>query len=157
MSLGLESLGLQSLGLSPQAAGGGGGGGTAVGLATESDAALALAGRQIRAVGLATESDTALALTSAAGFDFHTATGLVFGDLAGGLVGLARQSSVAMVLRVYAVGSGALVVESGTLTTDSNGRLGRYSHASLAAATAYHCVFVRASDGEIACAKLTTT
>lgn len=91
------------------------------------------------------------------GFDFDTATGLVFGDLAGALTSIARQTAVSMVLRVYAVGSGALVHESGTLTTDSNGRLARYTHASLSAATAYHCTFVRNSDGEVAVAKLTTT
>lgn len=92
-----------------------------------------------------------------AGFDFDTEAGLIFGDLAGALTSLARQANVGMVLRVYAVGSGALVHESGTITTDSNGRLARYEHASLSAATAYHCVFVRNSDGEVACAKLTTT
>lgn len=93
-----------------------------------------------------------------AGFDFDTEAGLVFGDLAGALTSLARQTSVGMVLRVYAVGSGALLHESGTLTTDSStGRLARYTDAAFSAATAYHCVFVRNSDGEIACAKLTAT
>lgn len=92
-----------------------------------------------------------------AGFDFDTETGLIFGDLAGALTSLAREAAIGMVLRVYAVGSGALVHESGTLTTDSNGRLARYTHASLSAATAYHCTFVRNSDGEVAIAKLTAT
>jgi hypothetical protein len=62
-----------------------------------------------------------------------------------------------MVLRVYNVGTGALVHESGTLTTDANGRLARYETSAVAVATAYHCLFVRNSDGEIACAKLTAT
>ena len=92
-----------------------------------------------------------------AGFDFDTAAGLIFGDLSGALTSLTRQASVGMVLRVYAVGSGALVLESGTLTTDANGRLARYTNAALSAATAYHCLFVRNSDGEVATAKLTTT
>ena len=91
-----------------------------------------------------------------AGFDFDTEAGLVFGDLAGALTGLARESAVGMVLRVYAVASpGALVHESGTLTTDANGRLARYEHASLGSGTAYHCMFIRSSDGEITSAKLT--
>lgn len=135
-----------------------GGGGTATGLATETDTALALAAKQTKPTGLATETDSALGLTTTAGFDFHTAAGLIFGDLAGALTGLARQSAVAMTLRVYAVASpGALVHESGTLTTDSNGRLARYQHASLSAGTAYHCVFIRASDGELASVKLQAT
>lgn len=91
------------------------------------------------------------------GFDFDTAPGLVFGDLAGALTSLAREASVNMTLRVYSVGTGALVHESGTITTDANGRLARYTHASLSNATAYHCLFIRASDGEVCCAKLTTT
>lgn len=130
----------------------------AVGLATETDIALALAGPASSPVGLATETDTALALTSPAGFDFHSAAGLIFGDLAGALTSLARQAAVNMVLRVYAVASpGALVVESGTLTTDSNGRLARFTHASLVAGTAYHCMLIRASDGEIVSAKIAAT
>ncbi len=132
--------------------------GTPPGLATETDTALALLGMQLRAVGLATETDTALNLTTTAGLDFHTAPGLIFGDLAGALTGIARQTAVITVLRVYAVASpGVLVVESGTLTTDSNGRLPRYTHASLAAGTSYHCICIRASDGEIVSAKLQAT
>lgn len=129
--------------------------GTPAGLATETDTALALAAKQIRAAGLAAETDTALALTSSAGFDFHTADGLIFGDLAGALTGLAREAAVGMVLRVYAVASpGALVHESGTLTTDSNGRLPRYTHASLSAEVTYHCLLIRNSDGEVLAVKL---
>lgn len=132
--------------------------GTPAGLATETDTALALAAKQIAATGLATEADTALALTTTAGLDFHSAAGLIFGDLAGALTSLAREASVSMVLRVYAVASpGSLVVESGTLTTDSNGRLARYTHASLVAATSYICTFIRASDGEVVSVKLTAT
>lgn len=108
--------------------------------------------------GLATETNTALALAPGlAGFSFDTATGLIFGDLAGALTSLARQSSVAMTVRFYSASTGALVHTSGTLTTDTNGRLARYTNAAFAAGTAYHCVFVRGSDGEIACAKLTAT
>lgn len=135
-----------------------GAGGTPTGLASETDTALALTGKQISPTGLATETDTALALTTAAGFDFHTAAGLIFGDLAGALTALARQATVAMTLRVYNVASpGALVHESGTLTTDSAGRLARFQHASLSAGTTYHCVFIRTSDGEIVSAKLQAT
>lgn len=145
----------QAIGAAFKAAGGGG---TPVGLATETDTALALAAKQITATGLATETDTALALTTTAGFDFHTAAGLIFGDLAGALTGLAREASVSMVLRVYAVASpGSLVHESGTLTTDSNGRLPRFTHSSLSLGTSYICTFIRASDGEVVSTKLTAT
>lgn len=132
--------------------------GTPPGLATETDTALALAAKQIKPTGLATETDTALALTTAAGFDFHSAAGLIFGDLAGALTSLARQAAVNMVLRVYAVASpGSLVHESGTLTTGSNGRLPRFTHSSLSLGTNYHCMLIRASDGEIVSVKLPAT
>lgn len=132
--------------------------GTPAGLATETDTALALAAKQIKAAGLASEADTALALTTSAGFDFHTAAGLIFGDLAGALTSLARQAAVNMVLRVYAVASpGSLVHESGTLTTGSNGRLPRFTHSSLSLGTNYHCMLIRASDGEVVSTKLTAT
>ena len=133
-------------------------GGTPVGLATETDTALALTGSASQPPGIATETDTAFALTTTAGFDFHTATGLIFGDLAGALTSLAREASVSMVLRVYAVASpGSLVHESGTLTTGSNGRLPRFTHSSLNLGTSYHCMLIRASDGEIVSVKLPAT
>lgn len=98
--------------------------------------------------------------TSAAsvyGFDFDTITGLVFGDLAGALTSLARQTSVSIVARAYNASTGALVATSGTLTTDSNGRLSRWQDAALANATAYVVTFTRSSDGEVCAARLTTT
>lgn len=98
--------------------------------------------------------------TSAAtvyGFDLHTITGLVFGDLAGALTSLARQTGVAIVARAYNASTGALVATSGTLTTDSNGRLSRWQDAALANATAYVVTFTRSSDGEVCAARLTTT
>lgn len=132
--------------------------GTPVGLATETNTALALAAKQVTATGLATETDTALALPATAGFDFHTAAGLIFGDLAGALTSLAREAAVSMVLRVYAVASpGSLVHESGTLTTGSNGRLPRFTHSSLSLGANYHCMLIRASDGEIVSVKLPAT
>jgi hypothetical protein len=91
------------------------------------------------------------------GFDFDTATGLTFGDLAGALTSLTRQTSVAMVARAYSTSTGALVATSGALTTDSNGRLPRWTDAALANATAYVVTFTRASDGEVCAARLTTT
>lgn len=91
------------------------------------------------------------------GFDFDTATGLTFGDLAGALTSLARQTSVAIVARAYNASTGALVATSGTLTTDSNGRLPRWTDAALSNATAYTVTFTRSSDSEVCAARLTTT
>lgn len=124
-------------------------------LASEVNTAFALASAGALPTGLAAEVDTAFALLPPAGFDFDTGAGLTFGDLAGALTGLAREAAVGMVLRVYAVASpGALVHESGTLTTDSNGRLTRYTHASLSASVEYHCMLIRNSDGEVLAVKL---
>lgn len=91
------------------------------------------------------------------GFDFHTLSGFIFGEVVGSLTGLSRQTSVAMVARAYDTTTGALVATSGTLTTDGNGRLPRWTHASLANATTYALTFTRNSDGAIACAKAATT
>lgn len=92
-----------------------------------------------------------------AGFDLHTASGFIFGDLAGALVSLAREASVSMTLRVYSASTGALVLESGTLTTDANGRLARFESASLTVGVQYHLVFIRASDGEVVAGRMTAT
>lgn len=93
-----------------------------------------------------------------AGFDFDTDADCIFGEIVGALTGIARESaSVNYTARAYSTSTGALVATSGTLTTDSNGRLPRWEHASLSAATAYHLIFVRASDGEIGCKAMTTT
>jgi hypothetical protein len=92
-----------------------------------------------------------------AGFDFDTAPGMVFGDLAGALAGLTRQSGVAMTARAYNATTGALVASSSTLTTSSTGRLARWEHASIVSATPYAVVFTRASDGEVCATLLTAT
>lgn len=92
-----------------------------------------------------------------AGFDLHTATGFIFGDLAGTFTGLARESAVDITMRVYNVATGALVHETATLTTDSNGRLARYETGSVATGTAYHLMFIRDSDGEVCAGKMAAT
>jgi hypothetical protein len=95
--------------------------------------------------------------TRVAGFDFDTAAGFIFADLAGVFTGLARESAVDITMRVYSVATGALVHETATLTTDGNGRLARYETSAVAVNTAYHLLFVRESDGEVCAAKMTAT
>lgn len=74
------------------------GGGTAVGLATEAGAALALSGRQTRALGLAIETGTALAL----------------GAVAVRSVGLATDGAAALTLVARQVKATGLAAEAGT-------------------------------------------
>lgn len=99
------------------------------------------------------------AAATLAGFSFDVDAGVrqVFGDLAGALTGIARQTSVGIVVRAYNTSTGALVATSGTLTTDAGGRLPRWEHASLTAATTYHLLFIRQSDGEVIGDKMATT
>ena len=97
------------------------------------------------------------AAPTSAGFDLHTAPGLEFGDLVGAMVSLSRQSGVPMIARAYSTTTGALVASSGTLTTDSAGRLPRWEHSSLAASTPYVVTFIRASDGEPCSTLMTAT
>ncbi len=78
----------------------------------------------------------------AAGFDFHTAAGLVFGALSGSLTGLAREVGVSITPRVYNASTGALVTALPATATDAAGRLPRMTHASLAAGTSYQVTFV---------------
>lgn len=92
-----------------------------------------------------------------AGFDLHTAPGMVFGDLAGALTGLARQSAVNISAYAYNTSTGALVANSAPVATDAGGRLPRWTHASLVAATQYRLLFVRQSDGEVCAARMTAT
>lgn len=159
MSYGLESLGLQSLGLPPPAAAGGGGGGTAVGLAAETDAALALAGKHIRALGLATETDTALALTSAAGLPFNTAP-YEFGQRTGlDVADFSIYASTSLNVSVFADADVLLASRlfAYTESTGSDGRLTRKSHASLAAGSYYFFV-ARNADGSLSgCGRIQAT
>lgn len=83
----------------------------ALGLATETDAAQALAGKQIRALGLATETDSALALAGqqlrAVGLSTETDTALALSSTAGAQVGMAVETDTALALsgvQVRAVG-----------------------------------------------------
>lgn len=95
--------------------------------------------------------------TRIAGFDLDTATGFIFGDLAGTFTGLARESAVDITMRVYNVATGALVHETAALTTDSNGRLARYETGTVARGSEYHLMFIRDSDGEVCAGKMTAT
>lgn len=92
-----------------------------------------------------------------AGFDFDTAAGCIFGAIVGALTGISRASAVDFVVRVYNGTTGALVATSGTLTTGSNGRLPRWTHASLVDGTTYDLVFKRVSDGAIGCLRMGAT
>lgn len=92
------------------------------------------------------------------GFAFDTDTDCILGEIVGALTGIARETTgTNYIVRAYDVATGALVEESGTLTTDSNGRLPRWQDATLAAATFYQLMFVRVSDGAIGCKLMETS
>lgn len=92
------------------------------------------------------------------GFAFDTDTDCILGEIVGALTGIARETTgISYIVRAYDVATGALVEESGTLTTDSNGRLPRWQDATLAAATFYQLMFVRVSDGAIGCKLMETS
>ncbi len=108
------------------------------------------------AQGQATASGTLL--PDVPGFAFDTDTDCILGEIVGALTGIARETTgTDYIVRAYDVATGALVEESGTLTTDSNGRLPRWQDAGLAAATEYHLMFVRVSDGAIGCKLMETS
>jgi len=96
--------------------------------------------------------------TDSPGFDFDTLAGCVFGSIVGSLTGISLAAEVDVLVRAYNTTTGALVVASGTLTTNATtGRLPRWQNAALNIGTSYHLVFVRVSDGAIACKTLTAT
>lgn len=79
-----------------------GGGGTSVGLAPETDAALALAAKQIAATGIATESDSAQALAAlslvAVGVAAESDAALALDASTPGVVGAASETDTALAL-----------------------------------------------------------
>ena len=136
-----------------------GGGGTPPGLATETDAALALAGKQIRAAGMATETDTALALVTLAGLPFNTAP-YEFGQRTGlDVADFSIYASTALNVSVYAAADVLLASQlfSYTETTGADGRLTRKTHASLTAGSTYIFVAVTAGGAMVAAGRITAT
>ena len=133
--------------------------GTPVGIATETDIALALAGKQIRALGLATETDTALALTSAAGLPFNTAP-YEFGQRTGlDVADFSLYASTALNVSVYAATDVLLTTQlfAYTESTGSDGRLTRKTHTSLVAGTTYIFVAVTAGGALVAAGRIQAT
>lgn len=109
------------------------------------------------ASGSATTTSATLTVNAAvvAGFDMHTATGCVFGAISGALVGLAREVAVGYKIAVYDATTRALIgSESATLTTDSNGRLPRFTNAACTVGVTYDLVAKRQSDGAVASFRL---
>lgn len=84
-----------------------------------------------------------------AGFDFDTVVGCVFGNVSGSLAGLGRETAGRQI-NVYAktVGTDTTVAYSAALTLDSNGRLPRWTHASLALGTDYDLLFCPVDGGK---------
>ncbi len=136
-----------------------GSGGTPPGIATETDTALALAGKQIRALGMASETDAALALVTLAGLPFNTAP-YEFGQRTGlDVADFAIYASTALNVSVYAESDVLLASQlfSYTETTGSNGRLTRKTHASLTASSWYFFV-ARNADGSLSgCGRIQAT
>ncbi len=138
-----------------------GGGGTAVGLATETDTALALAGKQVRAAGMAAETDTALALTpvTLAGLPFNTAP-YEFGQRTGlDVDDFSLYASTSLNVSVFADADVLLASRlfAYTESTGTNGRLTRKTHASLTA-SAYYFFVARNADGSMSgCGRIQAT
>lgn len=90
-----------------------------VGLATETDAALALTARKLRAVGLASETDTPLALTAkkarAVGLATETDAALGVTEAKARTVGLATETDTALTLGTQIVVTVGLATETDTI------------------------------------------
>ena len=103
-------------------------------------------------------SFTIAAVAGVAGFDMQTATGCVFGQISGALAGLAREVGVGYKLAVYDPTTRAIVgSESATLTTDSAGRLPRFTNASCSVGVTYDLTAKRVSDGAVVSFRLAAT
>jgi len=135
------------------------GGGTPAGMATETDTALALAGKQIRALGMAIETDTALALVTLAGLPFNTAP-YEFGQRTGlDIEDFALYASTALNVSVFAEADVLLASRlfAYTESTGADGRLTRKTHASLTASSWYFFV-ARNADGSLSgCGRIQAT
>lgn len=84
-----------------------------------------------------------------AGFSFDSAAGCIFGEISGAMVSLARCTATDVLVYVYDDTPAGQVAASGTLTTDSNGRLPRWTHPSLVSGSYYSLLFKRVSDGAL--------
>ena len=135
--------------------------GTAPGIAAETDAALALSGKQIRALGLATETDAALALTGTAlaGLPFNTSA-YEFGQRTGlDIEDFSLYASTSLNVSVFADADVLLASRlfAYTESTGSDGRLTRKTHASLTASNWYFFV-ARNADGSLSgCGRIQAT
>ena len=128
-------------------------------MATETDTALALAGKQIRALGMATETDAALALVTLAGLPFNTAP-YEFGQRTGlDVADFAIYASTALNVSVYAEADVLLASKlfSYTESTGTDGRLTRKSHASLTAGSWYIFVAVTTGGAMVAAGRIQAT
>lgn len=81
------------------------------------------------------------------GFSFNSLPGYQAGSFVGSLVGLGLDVGVGVVVRANDDSTGAVVAVSGTMTTDTNGRLSRWTHPALDLGVTYELVFRRVSDG----------
>lgn len=138
-----------------------GGAGTPPGIAAETDAALALSGKQIRALGLATETDAALALTGTAlaGLPFNTSA-YEFGQRTGlDIEDFSLYASTSLNVSVFADADVLLASRlfAYTESTGSDGRLTRKTHASLVAGTTYIFVAVTTGGALVAAGRITAT
>lgn len=100
---------------------------------------------------------TIAAAPAVAGFDLDTAAGCVFGSVAGSLTSISREVSVAYKVAVYNTSTRALIFESASLTTNSAGRLPRFTTGLCTIGVTYDLVAKRVSDGAIACFRLAAT
>lgn len=100
---------------------------------------------------------TIAAAPAVAGFDLDTAAGCVFGSVAGSLTSISREVSVAYKVAVYNTSTRALIFESASLTTNSAGRLPRFTTGLCTVGVTYDLVAKRVSDGAIACFRLAAT
>lgn len=102
--------------------------------------------------GTASTADVTLLLW---GFAFSTATGLDFGAIVGALTGVAREAEDASyTVFVHDDADRELLLTSGALTIDADGRLPDYTNAALDPGTYF--VSFRRSDGEFAAARINT-
>lgn len=135
------------------------GGGSPPGIATETDTALALSGKQIRAAGMATETDTALALVTLAGLPFNTAP-YEFGQRTGlDVDDFSLYASTSLNVSVYAATDVLLASQlfAYTESTGTDGRLTRKTHASLTAGTTYIFVAVTTGGALVAAGRIQAT
>lgn len=111
----------------------------------------------------ATADSNAFSITIAAapvlaGFDLDTAAGCRIGNISGSLVGLGAVSAgLQIVVHAKTPGTDTTVASSGTLTTNSSGRLPRWTHASLTVGNTYDLFFAQVNGGPPAVRRMVAT